>query len=84
MRLLVMQNACDAEQLIMAHNGYLSDAKKLCAAPPSITGEAAAVSGGRLEVVLRVCHDLVLLRCGSDVATYPSNRFWDVLSCHFC
>jgi hypothetical protein len=58
-----VQDACDVEQLITAHNGYLSDAVKLCAGAPAVGGEAVAVTGGRQEALLRLCHDLGLLRC---------------------
>ena len=63
-RLLIhVQDACDVEQLIAAHNVYLSEAVKLCSEAHTLDGEAVAITAGRLEALLRLCHLLALLRC---------------------
>ena len=59
---LHVQAARDVAHLLTAHDVYLAEAVQLCAAPPVDDGGAAAVTGGRLEAVLRVCQDLALLR----------------------
>ena len=63
--LLHVQDACDVEHLIAAHSLYLSEAVKLCSAAAALGGEAAAITGGRLEALLRLCHLLALLRCAA-------------------
>lgn len=68
-----MQDACDVEQLIVAHNRYLSDAVKLCDASPAVDGEAVAVTGCQLDALLRVCQDLLLMRCVAGCASHEDD-----------